>query len=295
MQRQLTPKELAIIKSQVGEATPEQLRYVECFVAEPVSLFVPAVGPCQYALARDHTHPGYSFVLAFDRNTAIVADGTTIYTEPGMVMAIEPDSPHHELMRDDPPRYVAIVIDRAQFETQLAMYGELDRETFHYRSFAPEPELIILLRTFMNECEADLPGREALLAAMGIRIIHSLIRAALGVNARASSGSVRLEIHRAIQYLHDHFAEQLTVADLASDAGISPPHFSRLFRRETGHSPLDYLIGVRIQRSRILLRAGSDSVTSVALKCGFSTPSHFTDCFRKQCGVSPSEYLKCRE
>ncbi len=295
MQRQPTPKELDIIKSQVGEATPEQLCYVECFVAEPVSLFVPAVGPCQYALARDHTHPGYSFVLAFDRNTAIVADGTTIYAEPGMVMAMEPDSPHHELMRDDPPRYVAIVIDRAQFETQLALYGECDRETFHYRAFAPESELIILLRTFMNECEADLPGREALLVAMGIRIIHSLIRAALMVTARASSGSVRLEIHRAIQYLHDHFAEQLTVADLASVAGISPPHFSRLFRRETGHSPLDYLIGVRIQRSRILLRAGSDSVTSVALKCGFSTPSHFTDCFRKQCGVSPSEYLKCRE
>lgn len=292
MQRQLTENELAIIRSLVGEATPEQLRYVECFVARPVSLFVPAVGPCHYALTPDHSHPGYSFVLSFDRNNAIIADGATIYTEPGMVTAMLPNARHHELMRDDPPRYVAIFIEREQFEAQLEPYGECGRESFHYRSFAPEPELIVLLRTFMNECEAELPGRDAQLAAMGVRIIHSLIRAAIGVTARPSSGSVRLEIHRAIQYLHDNFAERLTVADLAGVAGISPPHFSRLFRRETGHSPLDYLIRVRIQRSRILLRSGTDSVTSVALKCGFSTPSHFTDCFRKQCGVTPSEYLK---
>lgn len=295
MQRQPTEKELAIIRCLVGEATPEQLRFVECFVAEPVSLFVPAVGPCQYALARDHSHPGYSFFLAFDRNTGIVANGRTIYSEPGMVMAVEPGASHHELARDDPPRYVAIFIDREQFEAQIAPYGQYDQENFRYRSFLPEPELIVLLRTFMNECEADLLGREALLAAMGVRITHSLIRAALGVMARPSAVSVRLEIHRAIHYLHDHFTERLTVADLAGVAGISPPHFSRLFRRETGHSPLEYLIRVRIQRSRILLRAGSDTVTSVALKCGFATPSHFADSFRKQCGVSPSEYLKCRD
>ena len=83
MQRQPSVSELAIIGRLVGEATPEQLRYVECFIAEPVSLFVPAVGPCQYALSRNHAHPGYSFVLAFDRNTGIVVEGRTIYSEPG--------------------------------------------------------------------------------------------------------------------------------------------------------------------------------------------------------------------
>lgn len=292
MHRQPADKEHAIIRRQVGEATPEQLRHVECFVAEPVSLFVPAVGPCRYAQSPNHSHPGYSFVLSFDRNTEVIADDRTIRAEPGMVMSMAPHVPHHEVERDDPPRYVAIFIDRTHFESQLTPYGSFDGDRFRFRLFAPEPELIILLRTFMNECEADLPGREAQLAAMGQLITHSLIRAALGVTSRPSAGGARLEIHRAIQHLHDHFAERLTVADLARVAGISPPHFSRLFRKETGHSPLDYLIRVRIQRSRMMLRAGDDSVTTVALSCGFATPSHFADCFRKQCGVSPSEYLK---
>lgn len=294
MVRRPSAAELAVITRLVGEATPEQLRHVECFVAEPVSLFVPAVGPCHYALSRNHTHPGYSFCLAFDRNTGLVAEGRTSYSEPGTVMAMEPNAPHHELARDDPPRYVAIVIDRGHFEQQLAGYGAFPPETFRFRTFVPEAELLGLLRNFMNEYEAELPGREALLAALGLRISHSLIRAALGVRVRPSAGGARLEIHRAIQYLHDHFAERLTVADLARVAGLSPPHFSRLFRRETGHSPLDYLIRIRIQRSRLLLRAGDDSITEVAYKCGFATPSHFSDCFRKQCGLAPSEYLKIK-
>ncbi len=68
----------------------------------------------------------HSFFLAFDRNTGIVVDGRTIYSEPGMIMAIEPDAANHELMRDDPPRYVAIFIDREQFEAQLIQYGLSD-------------------------------------------------------------------------------------------------------------------------------------------------------------------------
>jgi len=292
MQRQPTKLELEIIRRQVGDVAPEQLRYVECFIADPVSLFVPAVGPCHYALSKSHTHPAYSFVLAFDGNTRIVAEGRTVPSHPGRVVAVKPETEHHELAREDPPRYVAAFIDRQHFEDQIAAYGKYDPDAFHFRSFPPESELIVLLRTFMNEYEANLPGREAQLAALGLRITHSLIRAALKVTARPATGATRLEIHRAIQYLHDHFSEPIKVADLARAAGLSAPHFSRVFRRETGYAPFEYLINIRIQRSRILLRAGDDSITDVALKCGFATPSHFADCFRRQCGLSPSEYLK---
>lgn len=295
MQRQPTTQEFDIIRRLVGEVTLGQLRYVECFIAEPVSLFVPAVGPCHYALSKGHAHPAYSFVLAFDGNTRIVAEDRSLSARPGMVTTVEPMAEHHELTRDDPPRYVAVFIDRHHFEEQIASYGQYDEAAFHFRSFPPEPELLPLLRTFMNEHEANLPGRKAQLAALGLRITHSLIRAALKVTARPSSGAVRLEIHRGIQYLHDHFSERIKVAELARAAGLSPAHFSRTFRRETGYAPFEYLIKIRIQRSRMLLRAGDDSITNVALKCGFATPSHFAHCFRKQCGLSPSEYLKMQK
>jgi hypothetical protein len=54
MQRQPTEQDFEIIRRLVGDVTPEQLRYVECYVGDPVSLFVPAVGPCDYARSRDH-------------------------------------------------------------------------------------------------------------------------------------------------------------------------------------------------------------------------------------------------
>jgi transcriptional regulator GlxA family with amidase domain len=183
-------------------------------------------------------------------------------------------------------------VDRDYFESELLLYPTIQRQPFRFRSFLPGSELITLLKDFMKEADGKLPGRDALLDAIGIRIVHSLIRAAFSVSAGSDRISNRLEIHRVIEHLHNHFEEKLNVADLAQIAAMSTAHFSRVFRRETGHPPLEYLIRIRLQKARLLLMAGDDNITEIALKCGFATPSHFAACFQRQCGTTPSEYRK---
>ena len=288
----MTADELDRIRSLVGEVTPEQLRYVECFVGQRMALFVPAVGPCFYAVTPDHSHPAYSFFLTFDDRTEIAANGMRLRAEPGKVLAMEPGALHHELPADEPPRYIGIFVDRGYFEETLALYPAPRPETFAFRSFTPGPELIFLLKAFMQEAEAGLPGREQVLDAMGAQIVHSLIRAALPVPAAPDRIGDRVEIHRVIEHLHRHYGDKLTVAALARIAAMSVAHFSRVFRQETGHPPLDYLIRLRLHKARLLLLADSASITEIALKCGFATPSHFTACFQRHCGTTPSDFRK---
>lgn len=285
-------KEMAIIRSLVGDVSPEQLRFVECFVGQKLALFVPAVGPCFYAITPDHTHPAYSFFLTFDDQTEVAANGKLLRSEPGRVLAMDPGVPHHEMPSDRPPRYIGILVDREYFEGELSLYPAIRQEPFAFRSFAPGPELIILLKEFMKEADAKLPGRPALLDAIGLRIVHSLIRAAFAIPVASDRIGDRLEIHRVIEHLHRHYEEKLTVADLAGIAAMSIAHFSRVFRRETGHPPLDYLIRLRLHKARLLLLAGDDNITEIALRCGFATPSHFAACFQRHHGVSPSDYRK---
>jgi AraC-like DNA-binding protein len=288
----MTANEIERIRSLVGDVSQEQLRFVECFVGRRMALFVPAVGPCFYAVTPDHSHPAYSFILAFDDRTQMAADGRLLSTEPGKVVAVDPGAVHHEVMADSPPRYIAILVDREWFEGELGLYPAITPGPFAFRSFSPGPELITLAKEFMKEAEARLPGREALLEAIGTRIVHSLIRAAFSVHAATNRIGERMEIHRVIEHLHRHYEEKLNVAELAGIAAMSTAHFSRVFRRETGHPPLDYLIRLRIQKARLLLMAGDDNVTEIALKCGFATPSHFAACFLRNCGVTPSDYRK---
>lgn len=290
----MTVEEMSCIRGLVGDVSPEQLRYVECFVGRRLALFVPAVGPCFYAVTPDHSHPAYSFFLGFDDLTQVAVKKEVIRLEPGKVLAVDPEAVHQEIPADKPPRYIGVFVERAYFEGEMGLYPAIGKQPFAFRSFLPGPELISLLKEFMKEAGASLPGRDALLDAIGTRIVHSLIRAAFPVPAVSERIGERIEIHRVIEHLHRHFEEKLTVAALARIAAMSTAHFSRVFRSETGSPPLDYLIRLRLQKARLLLLAGDENITEIAFKCGFATPSHFAACFHRQCGTTPSEYRKSR-
>lgn len=288
----MTPEELAKIRDLVGDVSAEQLRYVDCFVGNGIGLFIPAVGPCFYAITPDHSHPAYSFVLTFDTYTQVVVGSEVLSSLPGEVMAIDPGVGHHELAGDEPPRYIAVLVNRALFDGEVAHYPSVRPQPFRFRTFTPGREFISHLKEFMNEAEACLPARDALLDAIGIRIIHAIIRTAYGISAPPDRIGNRVEIHRAIEYIQTHAGDKLNVDKLAAVAAMSSSHFSRVFRQETGFTPLAYLTRVRLDQAKKLLRAGERSISTVALACGFASPSHFTDIFRRASGQTPSDFLK---
>jgi AraC family transcriptional regulator len=72
----------------------------------------------------------------------------------------------------------------------------------------------------------------------------------------------------------------------------SPSAFRKIFKDETGASPLEFLIRIRLERSRKLLVGTDMPVTDIAFACGFNSSSHFTTTFTKQYSLSPRDYKK---
>jgi len=278
------------IRSLVGDVSEEDLKFVDCFVGDEMALFIPTVGPCLYAVTRDHSHPSYSFILSFDDHGTFVANGEKITPAPGEVTAMDPGARHHEIRSEEQLRYIAVFISTRLHDREAGRYL-LSARPYDFRRFLPGPELLGLLKEFMAECEAALPGSDAVLSAISIRIVHSLLRAVNGVSSPAPRIASRVEINRVVEHLHHRFGEKVTVEEMALVAAMSPSHFSRIFRRETGSSPMNYLIDLRLSKARRLLVAGEPCVTSVALRCGFASPSHFTDSFRKRFGCPPSDMM----
>jgi AraC family transcriptional regulator len=77
---------------------------------------------------------------------------------------------------------------------------------------------------------------------------------------------------------------------MAESAGLSTTHFSHMFRKSTGQSPHQFVLRVRVERAKDMLRAVEVRVLDVAVACGFKTQQHFARVFRRLCGVSPTEY-----
>ena len=96
----------------------------------------------------------------------------------------------------------------------------------------------------------------------------------------------------AVKWLGNHFTEKVSVDRLAAYMGYSRARLFTLFREHTGLSPNNYLMRLRIGRSKELLSAGSQSVRDVALDCGFPDDKYFCRLFKRQTGMSPLSYRR---
>ncbi len=95
---------------------------------------------------------------------------------------------------------------------------------------------------------------------------------------------------RARDHVDAHYAEPLTVADLAAVAHLSPAHFSRQFRRAFGESPHQYLLTRRLERAAALLRGTEYPVARICHSVGLSSVGSFTTSFQRSYGLSPLAY-----
>ena len=97
----------------------------------------------------------------------------------------------------------------------------------------------------------------------------------------------RQAVERAIQTMHTHMQEALTLDDLASVAYLSPFHFHRVFRRLIGIPPGEFLSALRLQTARQLLLTTSMSVTDICFSIGYTSTGSFTSRFSQLVGLPP--------
>jgi AraC-like DNA-binding protein len=97
-------------------------------------------------------------------------------------------------------------------------------------------------------------------------------------------------IARIVNYVREHLAEPLTVADLAEQVALSTSALSAQFREATGRSPYQFIKDMRLNRARELLVNRDVTVASISREVGYPNPSHFINEFRNRFGLSPRAY-----
>lgn len=98
------------------------------------------------------------------------------------------------------------------------------------------------------------------------------------------------DLHETISYLCDHSSEPLSLERLAAQAKMSGRTFARLFQRQTGISPMQYLTQQRIKHARHLLTSTTLTVSEIARRVGYEDPYYFSRVFSKETALSPRQY-----
>ena len=106
----------------------------------------------------------------------------------------------------------------------------------------------------------------------------------------SSDEKSQLLVDEIIHYMRENISRKLTNNDLASHVGLSCSHFSLLFQQKTGHSPINYLNQLKIQKACHLLDFSDMRINQISPLVGFDDAFYFTRMFTKVMGISPSDY-----
>lgn len=149
-------------------------------------------------------------------------------------------------------------------------------------------ELIEGFQFIYKLVEHQSRGFQSLIAAKGFEI-------AVRVHARAlgpSSSQLDATISRVCRHFAESLEQPIDLPQYAISLHMSYSTFRRSFKQQTGLAPNQYLLDLRIQRSRQLLQSTSMSIQAISDACGFDGVAYFSRYFRKRVGVSPSQYRR---
>jgi AraC-like DNA-binding protein len=133
---------------------------------------------------------------------------------------------------------------------------------------------------------------DELVARVAVAIAEPLAESRAAIDGlKAAKPSTRRELYRRLErargFLHDHEDRGVTLAEMASVAGLSQFHLARYFKSAFGTSPISYHRSLRLARAADLLQAGGRSVAEVAEATGYSDQVALSHAFRRQYGASP--------
>lgn len=145
-----------------------------------------------------------------------------------------------------------------------------------------------IVHDLTRETEHRNPGYRVMAKGLFMQLAVALSRAYSAEPTEESMDLLR--IGDAIAHIEMHYAEKVTLKELAQKSHLSQRHFSRVFQECIGRSPIDHLMHVRCQKAAELLKGTERTITDIAFDCGFSDSNYFTRCFKKTMHMTPKQY-----
>ena len=237
---------------------------------------------CAVAHGREH--------LQLGGRTASVGRGEHVVIPPGREHASWTEAQRAELL---------LLHLRRDGLCQLGTELGARRPLWPTGAFRSSPRIRRAVRELGDEL-ASSPGdraRPLILESLALQLSVTLLREhglAGPARAVAVAATPRQRLSRVEEWMRAEPGEPHALEDLAAEAGMSPYHFVRSFRRLFGRPPRAHLLALRVERAEALMRTTDLTLTAIAFELGFASSSRLTEAFRKLRGTTPSHWRRAR-
>lgn len=234
-----------------------------------------------------HKHREIEILCGLSGSGQMIADLRSVSASADEVVVINPNRVHY-IVSDNIFRYYCLIIDSEFLEA-----NGIGTESVCFCDHIVDPVLTGMIKRLGTEWELDDEYRNMSLRACVIGIIVYLCRNYQVNETMVEKESRTLQkIKHSINYIKNNFRNELTLDDVAGEAGLSKYHYCREFKKATDLTPVEFINRTRCEYAKSLLESKRYSVTEIGEMCGFSTSAHFSKTFRGFFGTYPSDYMK---
>ena len=189
--------------------------------------------------------------------------------------------------------YECIVFDLEKFMKNSPMPSKqaddfLNNYSGKYHIFNDEEDASKLIDSLFEAMELENRGYEWTTVGLMWQLIGNLT--GNGSYSESVSAYEATKLKSVLSYIKNNFGNAVSLEALAKQANMSPKYFCRYFAKVTGKTPIEYLNYYRIEIACERLLMTNESITGIALSCGFNDMSYFSKTFAKYKDMSPSKY-----
>lgn len=198
------------------------------------------------------------------------------------------------------PSFIKSVYDEILYtESRKGILYDSDEEEEVLSYFLSNDQLLIRAFTRLYEIQSEDRSvckplaEELLIKEMLYRIFCTEGLQLIKDNFEKSIGDD--SIRKVISYINHNIDQKLSTQFLASMAGMGQTTFFKVFKRSTGQTPVEYMLGERIRQAKILIRKGKLNLQEIAYRCGFNSYEYFCLSFKKIEKMKPTEFKKQKQ
>ena len=284
------------MKADVGaflEEIPQNIRINSReYIGEHLGVFEPKKYVTGQKMSCDHYH----FILFFSHPPLLKIGETEYQFQKGSLVSLEPGMditvlPFNSTLTE---KYISISINKRFFK-RIAMEATDKKESgFRKMESVYSHRLLGLIDNFKQELLDYGEGYPMMVHSIATQLTFQLLRdwnAVTAVYPEKRYIDIKY-VNKALEYMQGNYNSVITLEDVSREVYASPVHFERVFKSSTGLTPHQYLIKIRLQKAKEILKGEDCSIEEVAKRCGFVNTGHFSTTFKRIVGMSPSEFIR---